>query len=108
MVTELYDSPAFCKRRTSTYCSDGTERWTAMLCPLSWASVLMGEFCGTTMDRATRSPVQPLAHRDDLDRVTRRLAKIVGVSAMEPRSTEPPDSAAMMGGPPMKLLQLIL
>ena len=33
-------------------------------------------------------------------------AKIVGVSAMSPMSTEPPVSAAMTGGPPMKLVQL--
>ena len=31
---------------------------------------------------------------------------MVGVSAMSPRSTEPPVSAAMTGGPPMKLVQL--
>ena len=33
-------------------------------------------------------------------------AKMVGVSAMKPRSTEPLVSAAMTGGPPMKLAQL--
>ena len=33
-------------------------------------------------------------------------AKMVGVSAMSPRSTEPPISATMTGGPPTKLVQL--
>ena len=33
-------------------------------------------------------------------------AKMVGVSAMSPMSTEPPVSAAMTGGPPTKLVQL--
>ncbi len=35
-------------------------------------------------------------------------AKMVGVSAMSPRSTDPPVSAAMIGGPPMNWLQLTL
>ena len=35
-------------------------------------------------------------------------AKIVGVSAMSPRSTDPPVSAAMTGGPPTKLVQSTL
>lgn len=33
-------------------------------------------------------------------------AKMVGVSAMSPRSTEPPVSAAMIGGPPTNSCQL--
>jgi hypothetical protein len=32
-------------------------------------------------------------------------AKMVGVSAMSPMSTEPPVSAAMTGGPPTKFAQ---
>src|SRR3984957_16599829 len=90
---------------TRKYCST-VPSWTATVCPFSCAAVLMGELAGTTRSYGETLGSAPWVIATTLTGSPEDWAKTVGVSAMSPRSTDPPVSAAMTGGPPMKLLQL--
>ena len=67
----------------------------------------MGELFGTMTAKGELAPT-PSVTPTTLTGSPAAWAKIVGVSAMSPRSTDPPTSAAMTGGPPMKFDQLTL
>src|SRR5580704_4808594 len=94
----------YCTRK---YCST-VPSWTATVWPFSCAAVLIGELAGTTMSYGESLGFAPSVAATTLTGSPADWAKIVGVSAMSPRSTDPPVSAAITGGPPTKLVQSTL
>ena len=96
---------AFWSSWTKKYCST-VPSCTATDWPFSCEMLLMGELAGTTRAYGDTLGLTPMVAATTLTGSPASWAKMVGVSAMKPRSTEPLVSAAMTGGPPMKLAQL--
>src|SRR5664280_571953 len=97
--------PALLRIWMRTYCST-VPSWTAMVWPRSWEIFLMGEPFGTRIPNGDDLGFVPLVAATTFTGSLAAWAKMVGVSAMSPRSTDPPVSAAMIGGPPTNSLQL--
>ena len=94
----------YCTRK---YCST-VPSWTATVWPFNCAAVLIGELVGTTMSYGETLGFAPSVVATTFTPSPADWAKMVGVSAMSPRSTDPPVSAAITGGPPTKSVQSTL
>src|ERR1700678_2646845 len=88
-----------------TYCST-VPSWTPLASPLSCHSFVIEEEAGTTRSKGEILGFALTVAATTLTGSPAAWAKMVGVSAMSPRSTDPPVSAATIGGPPTNSCQL--